>query len=172
MIQDDDIKVLEELSRIVDRHGPDSITRLANLIRNPEFAEEIAITLEKIAKGSPRRRNRSQPRDTNRTGMGILNDLRDLDSQKYAVVAEFRDRLMSGTILKTMPEIRRFTRTNALEIGNATSRKSAIVPLLRSISQLETASITALLDSTVDYRSDDRSLERWRDLIVKPSNSS
>lgn len=170
MIQYEDLEVLAELGRIVDRYGPESVMRLAALIRDPEFASDIATALENVAENAPRRRTRVKSRSADREGMGVLNDLRGVDSQKHAAVAEFRERLMSGSLLKTMPEIRRFARTYDLAIGNASSRKAAIAPLLRSISEWETAAIIELLDATADYKSDDRSLERWRELIVT-SNS-
>ena len=171
MIQDVDLKILAELIRIVDRYGPDSVTRLASLIRDPQFADEIATALEAVVEKAPRRGTRNKARSVDNIGMGILNALRKSDSQKHAAVAEFRERLISGSLLKTMPEIRRFARTYGLVIGSASSRNAAIVPLLRSISEWETASITDLLDSTTNSKSDDRSLERWRDLIVKPKPS-
>ena len=171
MIQDEDLRVLAELSRIVDQYGPDSVMRFASLIRNPEFADDIATALEKVVQESPRRRARSKSRSADRIGMGILNELRETDSQKHAAVAEFRERLVSGAFLKTMPEIRRFARMYDLAIGNASSRQEAIVPLLRSISEWQTESIIALLESITNSKPDDRSLERWRDLIVKPNRS-
>lgn len=171
MIRDDDLKVLGELGRIVDRYGPEPITRLAALIRDPQFADDLAAALEKTAGSSRRQRPRKTTRDADRIGMGVLNDLRGIDSGKHAAVAEFRERLMSGAVLSTMPEIRRFARTHNLEIGNASSRKAAIVPLLRSISEWETEAIADLLDSMTNYRTENRSLERWRDLIVKPNSS-
>ncbi len=168
-IRDEDLKAIAELSRFVDQYGVDSVMRLAGLIRNPEFANDIATALENVAQNRPRRKVRGKPQGTDRIGMGILNELRETDPQKHAAIAEFREGLVSGTLLKTMPDIRRFARVYGLAIGNASSRRAAIAPLLRSISEWETASILALLKSTADAGSDDRSLERWRDLIVQPN---
>ena len=180
MIRDDDLKALAELSSIVSRYGPDSITRLADLIRDPRYANDIATALEGLATKAtaleglatkaPDRRSRQTKHKTDRIGMGVLNDLRERDPSKHSLVAEFRERLISGTFLKTMPDIRRFARTYGLTIGSASSRNAAIAPLLKSISELETAKIAALLESYKANGPEDRSLERWRELIVKPNS--
>ena len=168
MIRDDDVKVLTELNRIVDRYGPDSVTRLASLIRDPQFADDIATALENAVERAPQSRVRAKSRSTDRIGMGVLNELRESDPQKHAAIAEFRERLISGTLLQSMNDIRQFTRMHDLVIGKASSRNAAIAPLLRSIAELETPAILALLESITGFEVNDRSLERWRELIVKP----
>jgi hypothetical protein len=168
MIRDDDIKMLAEINRIVDRYGPESVNRLASLIRDPQFADNMATVLERMAESATPREARARPRSHDRIGMGVLNELRDSDPQKHAIVADFRERLIAGSLLKTMNELRQFARARDLGIGKASSRNAAIAPLLRSISEWETPAIIDLLDSMTSSGSDDRSLERWRDLIVKP----
>ena len=170
MTQSDDIAVIAELNRIVARYGPDSLIRLASLIRDPQRAEELATVLESAAAQAPRAKARTapKPRKTNGVGMGILNSLKASDPQKHAVLADFREHLISGSLLRSMNEIRQFARSHDLAIGKSSSRNTAIAPLLRSIAELETPAIISLLDSMTKLGADDRSLERWRDLIVKP----
>lgn len=172
MIQDNDSKVLSDLSRIVSRYGPEPFMRLAELIRDPQRADALATTLESVAKQSPKAKSPPSARKTDGIGVAILNGLREVDPPKYELVADFRERLVSGTLLRSMSDIRRFAREHNLSIGRASSRKSAIPPLLRAVSELETSEIAALLASTPESMNDDRSLERWRELIVKPRNQS
>lgn len=171
MILNEDIKILAELNRIVDRYGPESVTRLANLIRDPQSAADIATALEIAVDNSRRSRRTAKPRTTDRTGMGLVNALRDSDPEKHAVVATFRDNLISGAILRSMSDIRQFANMNDLTIGKASSRNAAIVPLLRSVSEMETPEIVSLLNTTKHFDTDDDSLERWRNLIVQPKPS-
>ena len=168
MIRDVDVKVLSELNRIVARHGPDPFIRLADLIRDPRRADELAAVLESVATQAAKTKSNSKARKTGGIGMAVLNDLKDDDPQKYQVVVDFRERLVSGALLPSMSDIRQFSRVHNLSIGKATSRKAAIPPLLRSVAELETPEIVALLSSVHEPRSDDRSLERWRELIVNP----
>ena len=167
MIQSEDIEVLSELSRIAAKYGPDSIIRLANLIRDPVGAEELAGVLERVASTAPQRRTYGKSDKATRLGMGVLNNLRNSDPEKHALVAALRDYLVSGTILGSMSELRHFARTHDLSIGKASSRNAAIAPLLQSTAKLSAPQIANFLDTVVQSKSDDRSLERWRDVIVK-----
>ena len=167
MIEEDNIAMLAELDRIVARYGPGSVTRLAELIRDPQRAEELAAALESAAVRSRRSRANPKSRRTDRVGMGVLNDLRLSDPEKHSVIAEVRRQLMSGAILQSMTELRRFARMHDLAIGKASSRNAAIAPFLRSLSRLSTPEIVALRDSIIQSNVNDRSLERWREVIVK-----
>ena len=165
-----DIKVIAELNRIVERYGSDSVTRLANLIRDPKRADELATVLEIVAaqnvKPTPKVRNPGN------AGTAVLNDLKDKDPQKYTVLADFRERLVSGSILRSLSEVKQFAMLNGLSIGKATSRNATISPLLRSLSELETPAIVALSDSLIDVGGDARSLDRWWEVIVRPKPTS
>lgn len=168
MIQEDDVKLLSEVVRIADRYGLDSVARLASLIKDPESAADIAAVLEAAAGKAAKSKGRAKARSTDRIGMGVLSQLEETDPNKHSAVAEFRDRLLAGASLRSMQEIRQFALIHDLSIGKASSRNAAIPALLRSIAALETPAILALLDSLTTPDNEDRSLKRWRELIVKP----
>ena len=75
MIQDD-VKILTELIRIVNRYGPDSVTDLANRIKDPQYAADLAAALENAVAGASRTKVRAKSRSTNRVGIKLLNELR------------------------------------------------------------------------------------------------
>lgn len=162
-----DSALLAELDRIVSRFGPSSVAGLAELIRDPQRAEELAAALESAAARPARIRASPKSRKPDRIGMGVVKDLRLSDPEKHAIVAEIRRHLLSGTVLQSMAELRRFARKHGLSIGKASSRNAAIVPLLRSISELSTPEIVSLRDAIIHFNVNDRSLERWRDVIVR-----
>ena len=168
MIEENDLKLIAELNKIVDRFGPESVGRLARMIRNPDTAADLATILERAATTRHTSKRRTKSKDSSRIGMAVLNGLRLSDPKKHAVVAELREQLMVGSVLGTMAEIRDFARINGFDIGNASSRNGAIPALLRSISELEIQDIETLINSLAHETSDNRSLERWRDIIVKP----
>ena len=169
----DNIKILADLSRIVERYGDDAVIRLANLIRDPQSAEEIATLLEYAAKNEPKVKSRSKaparskPRNPADVGARVISSLVETDPEKHSVLAELRDRLVSGQVLRSMNEIRNFAMEHGLTIGRATSRTAALSPLLRSVSELETPAIIALLESMPESDTGEGGLERWRELIVK-----
>lgn len=167
MIRREDMEILAELDRIVARYGRDSVARLARSMRDPEIVADIAAMLEHATQRASATKRRSRNRLTTRVGMAVLNDLRKSDPRKHAVLAEMRELLVNGKLLGTMSELRRFAHAHDFNIGNASSRDKAIPPLLRSMSRLETDEIADLLDSLIQVDPNDRSLERWRNLIVK-----
>ena len=173
MIQSDDLKLLAELSRVVAKHDSGSLIRLANLIRDPKSADDLATVLESVAKQfgkprAPKERRSHNFRKTDGTGMGVLNELRETEPEKHATLVEFRDRLVSGALLQSMREVRQFALMHDLKIGNAKSRNAAIAPLLRSIAERDMLAIAELLGSATEFGPSGRSLEEWRDVIVKP----
>lgn len=172
MTESKEIELLSDLSRIVAKYGPEQVILLAELIRNPQRAEELATALEYAAvQYSSGKRPVTRSQKVERAGMQVMRELRLSDPEKHSVVAEIRRELISGTILRSMAELRRFAVMNDLSIGKASSRNSAIPPLLRSLSSLSTLEITSIRDSLFEARAGDRSLERWRDVIVRPRTS-
>ena len=171
MTEEYDIAMLAELDRIVARYGPGSVTRLAELIRDPQRSEELAAALESAAVRPPRSKTRPKSQRTDRVGMAVLNDLRLSDPEKHSAIAEIRRQLISRTILQSMGELRQFARMHDLAIGKASSRNAAIAPFLRALSQLSPPEIVSLRNSIIHSNVNDRSLERWRELIVKPRPS-
>ena len=171
MIEENDIAMLTALERLVARYGQRPVIRLAELIRDPQRAEELATALESAASRTLQIKARPKSRGADRVGMAVLNDLRLSDPEKHSLIAEIRRQLMSRTILPSMGDLRRFARMHGLSIGKASSRNAAIAPLLRSLSQLATPEIVSLRDSLIQSDVNDRSLDRWRDVIVRSRRS-
>ena len=164
-----DTAILTELKRIVARYGPGTGIRLAELIRDPKRAEELASALESMtAVQFSQSKARPKLPTTDRVGMAVLNSLRLSDPEKHSLVAEIRRELLSGRLLPSIDEFRRFARMHGIAIGRASSRYAAIAPFLRSLSQLSTPEIVSLRNSLIHSNASDRSLARWREVIVKP----
>ena len=168
-----DMKLLGALDRLVARYGHRPVTRLAELIRDPQRAEILAEELENAAARASKVKAKPKTRRHDSVGKAVLKDLRVSDPDKHAVVAEIRAELLAGTILSSMDQLRQFALMHDLSIGKASSRIPAIAPFLRSLSKLSTPEIRSLRDSMIQPANDDRSLDRWRDVIVRsPSTKS
>ena len=167
MTEEYDRAMLRALERLVARYRPNEVARLAELLRDPKAAERLANSLESAAATTRKRKAATRRRRADRAGMGVLRELRLSDSAKHAVVAEIRRELVSGTILPFMGDLRRFAMIHDLSLGKATSRTAAIAPFLRSLSQLSLPEMISLRDATIYSNVDDRSLDRWRDVIVR-----
>ena len=167
MIEENDALMMAALDRFVARYGPRPATRLAELIRDRQRADELASALETAAARARKVRTRPKAQRTARVGISVLNQLRLSDPEKHAVIAEIRRQLVSRTILPSMGELRRFSRMHGLSIGKSSSRDAAIAPFLRSLSQLSISEINSLRESIIQSDVDDRSLVRWREVIVR-----
>lgn len=161
--------VLSELAdHLVGKYGAKPVLHLAELIRDPQLAEKLADELERATTTPRQSKARSKTQRADRVGMAVLKELRLSDPEKHAAVAEVRSHLLTHTILPSMNELRNFAFRHNLSIGKASSRKAAIAPFLRSLSQLSTSEILSICDSTTQSDVNDRSLDRWRDVIVSP----
>ena len=170
MIEDTDIAILADLDRLVSRYGPEAMTRVAELLRDPNTTAELATAIDAAVSRRPRRSaSPNASKATDRIGMGVLNELRMADPQKHASIAEIRHQLLSKQILRTMAELREFAWQNDLDIGRASSRNAAIPRLLRSISQLSVREIESIQDALLQGDRTKGDLERLRDAIVRPN---
>ena len=174
MIEEYNSAMLAALDRLVARYGPHQATYLAELLRDPKRTEQLAAALEIAAATAHRGKSKPKTERSDRVGMAVLKDLRLSDPDKHAVIAEIRSQLIASTILSSMDQLRRFAMMHDLSIGKTSSRTAAIAPFLRSLSQLSTPEIVSLRDSIIHSNVDDRSLDRWRDVIVRtrPSKST
>ena len=162
-----DIKLLAELVRVVDRCGADSVSKLALIIKDPASARELADALDlAVKKAPPKKRASSNCPKVSSPGLKVLDELRKSDPEKHSIIAEIRSYLIAEKALPSMGELRQFANMQNLSIGNASSRRAAIVPFLRSIAKRPTVEADQLLRLMVPSNRDDRSLEGWRDVIV------
>ena len=172
MTDEYDTKMLAALDRLVARYGPRPVIRLAELIRDPQRAQDLAAQLETSAAKATKGRARPKTQRGDRVGMSVLKAFRLSDPEKHAVIAEIRRELLAGTSLASMDGLRRFAMMHDLSIGKASSRRAAVTPFLRSLSQLSTPEILSLSDSILQSDIDDRSLDSWRNVIVRPPTRS
>lgn len=169
MIAEKDAAAVTDLARLIARHGSEEILRLASMMRDPTQAGEIAELLESVAKADTvKKRNRANSKDPSRVGMGLLKQLRKESPDTHALVADIRLRLLSGNSLPTMQDVRSFAFSHGLDIGKASSRNAAVAPLLKSLSKLPLEELRGIVKELADYVPDDRSLESWWNVIVRP----
>ena len=121
MTEENEKAMLAALDRLVARYGPRPITRLSELIRDPQRAEELAKALDSAAARAPKSKVRKKSKTAERVGMNLLKALRLSDPEKHSLVAEIRSQLISRTTLPSMNEFRRFAIMHDLSIGKASS---------------------------------------------------
>ena len=109
MITEMDAAVVADLGKLVARHGRESVVRMAQMIRDPKQAEEIADVLEETAKqANPPHSTRRKAKDNTKLGLALLKQIRLEDPRKHSILAELRSQLLSGRALPSHERIAEF----------------------------------------------------------------
>jgi len=171
--------LLEDLARLVRKHGPAAFSDLSAILRNPKKIEELVSVLEAGASagrraktyksGVPLRRRRAPS-----TALGLPDSLAaTTDPETEGLLSRFYEDLLARRVLPTLPELREFASDNGLKGAKAESRGKAIGPLIRDLSLRPKDQVASILGRARSAKSakDDRSLERWADVILDRNRS-
>jgi hypothetical protein len=95
------------------------------------------------------------------------------DSEKAELLSKFYEDLLARRVLPTLRQIREFARENRIRGAQAESREKAISPLIQDLSVLPRDQLISILRRMRPGQSlpDDRSLERWADVILDKNRS-
>lgn len=168
MIDTNDASFINDLAKLIRKHGTAPLARLTAILQNPEQVHQLnevlsaALKLERQTR--PQRRSR-----VSLIGETILRELRTSDIDMHNVILLFRDEFITGLILPTMQDVRDFARMNDLSIGRATSRNTSLVPLIRSLSELSVEDVRYLhreLNRSDASSDSSRTLGHLRDAII------
>ncbi len=162
----EDAELLGELARLIERYGPERFVRLANVLRNPSEASNLAAVIEgALATRPPTKRRRKQATRT-APGSRLLAGLRYTEPEKYNLLASFRDDFIAHKIFPSISHVRRFADENGITLGNASSRDRVITPVLRFMADLPQPQVETLVHHIAREEAGDRSLARWSDVIT------
>lgn len=162
--------LLQDLAKLLRKHGPDVFEGLAQLLEKPEFVErlrQILLAGAKTArqsgatKGSPR-----SAKPTLHDYRLSLLDLEQLGAEKSALLVRLYDGLMAKTLLPTMRDLRAFAENSGLQISNAPGRPKAIVEIMEGLRQLPIEELRPVIARIPPAAgASDRSLENWARII-------
>lgn len=168
---DFDPKLMKELVQLTRRHSSESLNSLAELLRDPVSAKDLAEILEFAASNTRSTASDSQKRKKaaigSLPGERILSDLSGGDLRKHTLLAQFRSDYLRGVILKTLSDAREFVRRNSINVSASGSRDRTLVPLLRQLAGLPTNELENVVTPLYGEDTSDRSLEKWSRLILK-----
>ncbi len=173
MIEESDAQFISDLARLAEKYGPEPFARLASVVQDPEQAYQLGEILNAVSSSQAERQ--IQPPRRSRTslpGETILRELRKSNIAMYNAILLFRGDYMSGKILPALTDVRNFAQFNGLSIGRATSRDSALVPLLRSLATLSLDDMNGLYEDLIQRDWDRNSrptLGQLRDAIIGSS---
>lgn len=165
-----EFELLQDLARLVRKHGADVFERLAQLLEKPEFIEhlrQILLVGAKTAKqsGVIQARPRS-PKPSLHDYRLTLLDYEQLGAEKSALLARLYDDLMAKTLLPTMRELRAFAESSGLQGPKAPGRPKAIVEIIDELRQRSLEELRPIISRLPPATGEsDRSLENWARII-------
>jgi hypothetical protein len=170
-----DINLLADIARLIVKHGPQPFEDLAQRLRDGRLIDDLAALLDASAQAG---RQSKRPLGSKHTGakalIGINEILRQCEvesPEKAHSLRQLHEKLIAGTLLPTLRDIRHFAEDNGLPTVTAKSRNKAILSLIRAVSSLPLERITSLMVRALQLeQKGERTLEGWTDVILGSRN--
>ncbi len=165
-----EFELLQDLAKLLRKHGPDLFEELARLLETPEFVErlrQILLVGAKVARqsGVTQTRPRSQQLSLHDYRLSLL-DHEQLGTEKSALLVRLYDGLMAKTLLPTMRELRSFAESSGLPTPKTSGRPKAIVEMIDELRKLSLDDLRPIISRLPPATGvSDRSLENWTRII-------
>lgn len=165
-----EFELLQDLAKLLRKHGPDVFDGLAGLFEKPEFVErlrQILLAAAKTARQSGVTQARPcSPKPSLHDYRLSLIDHEQPGSEKSALLVRLYDRLMAKTLFPTMRELRAFAESSGLQVSKSSVRPKAIVEILDELRQRSLEELRPILSRLPPVEgASDRSLENWTRII-------
>ncbi len=170
MTAQQEIKLLIDIAKLLDKYGTESFERLADSLSSPETIQVWVDFLRKsssVAQEIGFEQSGKEKHSPQRSAKAELENIKIGDPEKYEVLNSFYDALQSKTVLPTLREIRYFAEDGGLPSVRANTREKAISPLIKSMIPLGISEINSLIGSLRFSRSESfNDLAGWSDIIL------
>ncbi|MDO9334707.1 MAG: hypothetical protein Q7T57_09335 [Dehalococcoidales bacterium] len=164
-----ELDLLIDLAKLIKKHGPECFETLADYARSPDFARRLADLLSAsatVARTTRTERTESTKREPANSLGNTLAVLQQTEPQKYELISDFYNALQKKAVLPTMRDIKAFVLDCGLPEIRGNSRQEAIVPLIKKLMLLPTATLSVKLRIPKTNEKGDRSLEGWTSIIL------
>lgn len=165
-----EFELLQDLAKLLRKHGPDAFEKLGQQLEKPEFIERLRLIL--LAGTSAARQSRrlashlpSPARSLHDYRLSLL-DHEQLGAEKSALLVRLYDDSMAKKLLPTMRELRTFAESLGLQIPKALVRPKAIVEIVEGLRHRPLEALRSILSQLPPAKTvADRSLENWTRII-------
>lgn len=171
MNQSRSLDLLIELVRLLKKYGPDEFRSLAELLRNPVCAGELADTLRAVAdnvNGAPQAKPAKSP-PSERTGvMGRIHRLSETAPEKAAHLRAILESLSSTDGISTSA-IREYAVRAGLPALPVGGRRKVVAGLIDTLFEMDLPALEAHARTLVTASTATRHLEGWSRIILDPT---
>ncbi len=168
MITEQELNLLIDLAKLVKKYGVETFEALEKSISSPETTQRLSHILMQVSTTSrkiPKIKGDTKSKQDHSIPKALMS-LKGVDPEKYQIISYFHNNLLSKTVLPSLRDIKEFATDNGLPEVHAKSRQKAISPLISSLIKLPNDQIITKIQSLKNYRTSDRSLEGWSNLIL------
>ena len=169
--------LLLDIVSLLSKHDIDAFELLSQEMESSDFVNHLAHILKQITEQREllvARQSQSTSRRRNgRPIQVILEKMADEDPEKGRLLRSFRDKLVAGSYLPTLRDVRDFVDDCGLPPMKDSSRERAISTLIRALSDLPLDRVRSLLHAATQTQYPrDRSLAGWSELILEGRDRS
>jgi hypothetical protein len=174
MSETSEFDLLQDLARLLRKHGPEAFGKLAQRLGDPQFAEQLQQILSfgvRAAQLKDEQKEGSENQGGSAKDFRLqLVELGRADPERSALLVRLYDDLMAKTVLPTMPELRSFAQSSGLPVPRTSARARAVVEFLQSLQQQPLDEVRqAATRLPAAGGPGDRSLESWTRVIFDKS---
>ena len=166
MSHDRTAALLQDLVRLLRKHGPETFEALAEILGTPRFCETLSNILAATAKeGRARGIRRKDPDERTMIQSPALAAIQNSDQEPGTVLSQIRTKLLSGHTLPRMQDLQNFAENLRAPIEPAKGRKQAIEAILASLHDRPLDELNSIL-KRFDTPENVSSLRGWSDIIL------
>ncbi|MFC1904532.1 hypothetical protein ACFLXT_02030 [Chloroflexota bacterium] len=162
-----ELDLLVDIAKLLKKYGPEPFELLEKLIRSTDMTQNLSQILNdsaKVASSFPRiKRNIRQERPSVPKS---LTALQKIDPDKYLLLLELYERLISKTTLRSLKDVKDFALDHGLMEVRAKTRHDAISPLIGQLTLLPNERLKTIMEAIQKPESADRSLKGWSNIIL------
>jgi len=163
-----ELNLLVDIAKLIRKYGPEPFESLAQSILSPQLSQDLSNILmqtSKVARAISEEKEKYKTKEESPILRSLLA-LKRKEPEKYRLLTNFHNGLVTKTLLPSLREIKEFASDCGLPEIRAESRQKAISPLVGSLAKLPYEQLAEKIKSIRKHGKEDRSLEGWTNIIL------
>jgi hypothetical protein len=168
MTKQRELDLLIDITKLLKKYGRESFVSLAESLSSPEMNRHLSNILTQVAKTKETIPKKGRKTVATRRQLipRVLVNLEKTEPEKYRLLNKFYNELITKAVLPSLDDVKEFARESGFPEVRAKSRQKAISPLLGWLAGFSYDELTVKIQSASKYRTGDRSLEGWSNIIL------
>ncbi len=166
MTHDRTAALLEDLARLLRKHGPETFEALAELLGSPRFPETISKLLKTTAReGHARGIRRKDPDERTPTRSPAFATIQSSDPERNCVLSQIQTKLLSGRTFPRILDLQNLAESIRAPVKPSQRRTQVIDAIVLSLLNRPLDELSNIL-KRIDAPEPVSSLRGWSDIIL------